>query len=55
MCFRENNKIRMRVYKSEHVNVINDFRDVNSVLYTVTNIHAKESTGFWVKYQCFSK
>ena len=29
--------------KSEHVNDINVFHDVNSTLYTVTNIHPKHN------------
>ena len=42
MCFRENNNDgSKRAYKSEHVNVINVCQDVNSILYTVTNVHPK--------------
>ena len=48
MCFRENNNDGSKreyksksAYKSEHVNVINVCQDVNSILYTVTNVHPK--------------
>ena len=47
MYFRENNNGgSKRAYKSEHVNAINLFHDVNSTLYTVTNIHSKARLGF---------
>ena len=40
ICFRENNNSgSKRTYESEHVN--NAFHDVNSILYTATNIHPK--------------
>ena len=42
MCFRKNNNGGSnREYESEHVNVINVFSDVDSILHMVTKIQPK--------------
>ena len=47
MCFRENNNgLSKREYKLKHVNAINVFHDVNSTLYTVTNIAPSQGRDF---------
>ena len=52
MCFTENNNAGNRGHISEHVNVINVFHDVNSILSTVTNSYPK--TGILLNcYQLF--
>ena len=52
--FRESNNDRSkRGYKTEHMNAIDDFYDVNSTLNTVTNIYHMVELGFYWSYQCF--
>ena len=48
MCFRENNNGgSKRACKSDHVNAVNIFHDVNSILNTITNVgHPKARPGF---------
>ena len=49
-----NNGRSKRAYKSKHIHAISVFCDVNSTLYTVTNIQPKARPGFYWRYQCFS-
>ena len=49
-----NNGRSKRAYKSEHIHAISVFCDVNSTLYTVTDIHSKARPRFYWRYQCFS-
>ena len=53
MYFRENNNGRSKwAYKNEHVNAINVFHDVNSILHTATHGNPNARPGFYKSYQC---
>ena len=47
VCFTENNNGgSKRAYKNEHASAINIFHDIDSTLYTVTNIRHKARLEF---------